>query len=286
MLQKEHKMLTTALQYAEKAEKLCVLPDVYLRLQEMMDDEQSTLADIAGIIALDPALTSKLLKVANSALFNFPREIGTISKALAVLGINEVRNLINTYGVTSAFATIDTSIIDMDRFWEVSVDCALLCKYLAQKKNIKNAKGLFVSGLLHNIGELVVMQTDPKKAQYCQDYDKNETPWQRQQDVFGFTYADCSAELLNLWQLPQSIISPIEQYHQAYSEDKDEAISLLYICTRLALLNSHPGMYSKKSFVGQHIMDDLGITFDDLDEAVNFCNIEGMTILSALSLKA
>jgi len=278
-------MLATALQYAEKAEKLCVLPDVYLRLKEMMDDEQSTLTDIANIIALDPALSSKLLNVANSALFNFPREIDSISRAIAVLGINEVHNLINTYGVTTAFSAIDTKIIDMDRFWEISVDCALLCKFLAQKKGIKNAKGLFVSGLLHNIGELVVMQSDPKKAQYCQGYDKDETPWQRQKDVFGFTYADCSAQLLNLWQLPKSIISPIEQYHQAYSEDKDEAISLLYICTRLALLNSHPGMYSKKSFVGQHVMEDLGITLEDLDEAVSFCNIEGMAIMSALKLK-
>ena len=279
-------MLTTALQYAEKAEKLCVLPDVYLRLKELMDDEQSTLVDIANIIALDPALSSKLLKVANSALFNFPREIDTISRAIAILGTDEVHNLINTYGVTSAFSAIDTSIIDMDRFWEISVDCALLCKYLAQKKGIKNAKGLFVSGLLHNIGELVVMQSEPKKAQYCQGYDKNETPWQRQQEVFGFTYADCSAELLNLWQLPQSIIAPIEQYHQAYNEDKSDVVSLLYICTRLALLNSHPGMYSKKSFVGQHVMEELGITLEDLDEAVNFCNGEGLAIISALKLKS
>ena len=279
-------MLTTALQYAEKAEKLCVLPDVYLRLKEMMDDEQSTLTDIANVIALDPALASKLLKVANSALFNFPREVDSISRAISILGTSEVHNLINTYGVTTAFSSIDTSIIDMDRFWEISVDCALLCKFLARKKGIKNSKSIFVSGLLHNIGELVVMHSDPKKVQYCQGYDKNETPWQRQQDVFGFTYADCSAELLNLWQLPQSISSPIKQFHQAYNEEKSDVVSLLYICTRLALLNSHPGMYSKKQFVGQHVMQDIGITLEDLDEAVDFCNVEGMAIISALKLKA
>jgi len=279
-------MLTTALQYAQKAEKLCVLPDVYLRLKEMMDDEQSTLTDIANVIALDPALSSKLLKVANSALFNFPREVDSISRAISILGTSEVHNLINTYGVTSAFSSIDTGIIDMDRFWEISVDCALLCKFLARKKGIKNAKSIFVSGLLNNIGELVVMQSDPKKVQYCQGYDKNETPWQRQQDVLGFTYADCSAELLNLWQLPQSISAPIKQFHQAYNEEKSDVVSLLYICTRLALLNSHPGMYSKKLFVGQHVMQDIGITLDDLDEAVDFCNVEGMAILSALKLKS
>lgn len=278
-------MLMTALEFAKKSEKLCVLPDVYLRLKEIMDDEQSTLVDIANVLALDPALSSNLLKVANSALFNFPREIDSITKAISILGTSEVHNLINTYGATAAFSTVPKDIIDMDRFWEISVDCALLCRFLAQKKGLKNTKNLFLSGLLHNIGELVVMQTSPKIAQYCQNYDKNETPWQRQQDVLGFTYAECSVALLTLWQLPQSIISPIKEYHHAYAEEKNEAASLLYICTRLALLNSHPGMYSKKSFIGQHIMQDLNITMSDLDEAINFCNIEGLAIMAALKLK-
>jgi len=278
-------MSLTALQYAQNAEKLCVLPDVYLRLKELMDDESASLVDIANILALDPALSSSLLKIANSALFNFPREIDSISKAISILGMAEVHNLVNTYGATAAFSKLDAAIIDMDRFWEISVDCALLCKYLAQKKGLSNSKSLFLSGLLHNIGELVVMQTDPKKVQYCQQYDKNETPWQRQQDALGFTYANCTVELLTIWQLPESIISPIRLFHSAYGEDISEIPSLLYICSRLALLNSHPGMYSKKSFVGQHIMEDLGLTIDDLDEALDFCNSEGMAILSALKLK-
>ncbi|MEW6981671.1 HDOD domain-containing protein [Colwelliaceae bacterium 6471] len=278
-------MSTSAQEYAKNAEKLCVLPDIYLRLREVMDDEQSTLSDIADIISLDPALAGTLLKIANSAFFSFPREVDSISKAISILGIQEVRNLINTYGTTAAFAGVDVSGIDMDRYWEISVDCALMCKFLAKKRGIKNTESLFISALLHNVGELAILQMDPKKVQYCEDYDKHETPWQRQLDVFGFTFADCSAELLTLWQLPESIIQPIRDFHHAYNEEKSEAASLLYVTSRLALLNSHPGMYPKKSFVGQHVMEDLGLTMDDLDEAVNFCNIEGMNIMSALSLK-
>jgi HD-like signal output (HDOD) protein len=278
-------MSSTALEYAQKAEKLCVLPDVYLRLKEMMADEQSTLIDIANVIALEPALSSRLLKIANSPLFSFPREVDSISKALSILGMNEVNNLINIYGATAAFASADANVIDMDRFWEISVDCALMCKYFSNKKGLKNAKSLFVSGLLHNIGELVVAQTEQKKAQYCQNYDKNETPWQRQYDVYGFTYADCSAALLGLWELPESIVLPIAEFNHAYNEEKNETISLLYVCSRLALLNSHPGMYSKKLLAGQHVVQDLNITIAELDEAINYCNIEGLAIMSALTLK-
>ncbi|GHE84792.1 HDOD domain-containing protein [Thalassotalea profundi] len=278
-------MALTALDYAKKAEQLCALPDVYLRLKEILDDEKTSLDEIADIIILDPALSSTLLKLANSAFFNFPREIDSISRALMVLGIKEVNNLINTYGVTQAFANVNEHIIDMDRFWEVSVDCALLCKYLAKKKNIPEADGLFLSGLLHNVGTLAMMQSEDKKLQYCEQYDSDETPWQRQQDVFGFTFAEVSAELLCLWQLPEKIIKPIREYHQAYSQELSPTSSLLYITSRLALINSHPGMYSKKTFLGKHLMDDLDITMDEINEAIDFCNGEGLAIMSALKLK-
>ena len=278
-------MSKTALEYAQGAQSLCVLPDVYLRVKEIMDDEQSSLAEIADVLALDPGLSATLLKIANSALFSFPREVDSISKAISILGTQEVHNLVNTYGATAAFSHVDSAVIDLDRFWEISVDCALLCKFLAQKKHIKACKSLFVSGLLHNIGELAVLQTDVEKVKYCQQYDKTETPWQRQQQAFGFSYADCSVELLTLWQLPEKIITPIRDFHRAYSEERDEAASLLYVASRLALLNSHPGMYSKKHFIGLHILQDLEISMADLDEAVNFCNLEGLSILAALKLK-
>jgi HD-like signal output (HDOD) protein len=278
-------MPLSAEKYAQKAEKLFVLPDIYVRLKEIIDDERSSTADIANIIALDPGLSSQLLKIANSALFNFSKRVDSISRAISILGLNEVKNLIDTFGTTAAFQSMSEDVIDLDRFWEVSVDCALLCKYLADKKKIKKGKGLFLSGLLHNVGELVIAQQEPLLAKYCEKYDKNEKPWQRQYDVLKFTYADCSTELLKLWQLPENIIKPISQFHHAYSEELDDDCSLLYICSRLALINSHPGMYSKKTFLGQHLMKELDITMADIDEALNFCNLEGLAILSALKLK-
>lgn len=277
-------MAATALQYAEKAQELCVLPDVYIKLKEMLDDEQATLDDIAQIISLDPALASSLLKIANSALFSFPREVESISRALMILGIKEVSNLIDTYGVTAAFSGLDPKVMDMDRFWEISVDCALLTKFLAQKMKLKNSKGLFLSGLFHNIGALAIVHNSPKKVQYCEAYSSEETPWQRQKDVFGFTFADCSAQLLALWHLPDSIIKPIKDYHNAYNEELMAESSLLYITSRLALVNSHPGMYAKASFVGQHLLEDLNLTLDDVDEALEFCNVEGMAIMAALNV--
>lgn len=279
-------MLLTPQEYARQAEDLFVLPDIYLKLKEIMDDEKSSLSDIAEVVVLDPSLSSTLLKLANSALFSFPREIDSIARAIMVLGIREVHNLVNLYGVTNACSNIETTVVDMDRFWEVSVDCALLCKFLAQKLKLKDVDGLFLSGLMHNIGELVVVQNSPKQVEFCQKYNKEETPWQLQMDVFGFTYSDCSVELLNLWQLPESLIEPIKHYHNIKTQsDATSAAKLLHICSRLALINSHPGMYSKQDFVTPSLLEEFELSMADVDEALNFCNAEGLAIMSALALK-
>lgn len=277
-------MPLSAHDYAIKAQQLCVLPDIYLKLKELLADDSATLADISALISLEPALASNLLKIANSALFNFPKEIDSIDRALMILGIKEVHTLIDTYGVTASFSGLDPNILDMDKFWEISVDCALITKFLAKKIKLENSDSMFLSGLLHNIGELAIVHSSPKKVQYCEDYNKQDTPWERQIDTFGFTFSQCSAELLSLWQLPTSIIDPIAQYKNAYNEDIDKKSTLLFITTRLALINSHPGMYSKKTFLGQHLLEDLSITPDDIEQALEFCNVEGMTIMSALNV--
>ncbi len=277
-------MNKTARQYAEIAQELCVLPDIYVRLKELLDDDSASLEDIAKLISLEPALASNLLKIANSALFNFPREIDSIDRALMILGIREVENLINTYGVTAAFSGLDPQVADMDRFWEISVDCALLTKFLAKKAGIENSEGLFLSGLLHNIGELAIVHNEPQKVKYCEGYNAEETPWDRQLSAFGFTFSECSAELLSLWNLPETIITPIREYPNAYHQELEPKTSLLFITTRLALINSHPGMYSKKTFLGQHLLEDLSLSQDDIEQALEFCNVEGMAIMSALNV--
>lgn len=278
-------MAETALDYAKKATELCVLPDVYLRLKEVLDDETSTFEDIAQIILLSPVLSSTLLKIANSALFNFPREIDSISKSLSILGLQQVRSLVNTYGLTKAFAGIDPNVIDLDKFWEISVDSALIAKFLAKKNKVKNTESIFLSGLLHNVGELAMLATAPKKVQYCESYDKEQTPWQRQEDVFGFTFSDCTAELLNLWDIPESIIKPIREHNLAFQQDLDDISTILYIAIRAAVLNSHPGLYSKKTFIAPHILKDHSYSLADVNEAIDYCNAEGLAIMSVLKLK-
>ncbi|MBZ9610881.1 HDOD domain-containing protein [Rheinheimera maricola] len=272
-----------ALQYAQNVADLFALPEGYLRVKELMDSDTASLDEIADVILLDPVLTSKLLKLANSAIYNLPYQVENVSKALLVLGKTQVYNLVLSIGISSACSKVDTSAIDLERFWEQSINAALIAKFLAQCCKIKPTDRFYVAGLLHNIGELVVLQNNTEVAHSCQDYGVEERPWQLQQRLLQFSYAECGAELLHLWHLPDSIVEPVALQHNTKFDQKNKAQLIIYLAVRLALANQHPELYSTKQLIDPFVLELLDLTQPDILRAIDFCNTEGLFILSVLN---
>ena len=277
-------MSLSAQEYAQKSQELCVLPEVYYKLTELLNKKNCNMQQIAEVVSYEPAIAASLLKIANSAMFNMPKKVDSLSKALVILGVTEVKKLVDAYGVTAALATINPETASIDKFWEISIDCALICQYLGDKKSIPNTNNIFLSGLFHNLGLLALVHNEPEKVKYCEQYNSRETPWQRQKEAFGFTFADCSAALLTLWHLPKSIIKPIIEFNHAYQKDSTANIYLLYLASRLAILNAHPGLYNKRTFIGSHILDELEISDEEIDECLNFCNEKAVELLAAFPI--
>jgi len=272
-----------ALEYAVQTSEIFVLSDSFLRIKELIDDESSTIDDISEVILIDPALAGTILKLANSSFFNYPGKIDTISKAVLVLGINEVYNLVIAYFSTKAFKDCNADQSYLEDFWERSVDCALLIKYLGCRSNLRNAERLFILGILHNLGELVIQQITPDKIAQCYSDDITDLPWDKQHDILGFTYGECSAELLKLWHLPYSLVAPVRFQDEADFSQVNKEVQLLYIAKRVMLKQK---IFTKESF--QSLIDDeqlasLGIDSDILCEAVNYCDLERLSILSVLN---
>lgn len=272
-----------ALHYAQNVADLFALPEGYLKVKELMDSDTASLDEIAEVIILDPVLTSKMLKLANSAIYNLPYQVESISKALLVLGKTQVYNLVLSIGIASACSKVDTSAIELERFWEQSINAALIARYLAQCCNQRPTDKFYVAGLLHNIGELVVLHNDAHQANLCQNYDADERPWQVQQRELGFTYAECGAELLHLWQLPDSIVEPVSLQHSTQFNQKAPAQLIIYLAVRLALANQHPELYSIRQLVDPFVLELLDLSQADLLRSIDFCNTEGLFILSVLN---
>lgn len=272
-----------ALQYAQSVADLFALPEGYLRVKQLMDSETASLDEIADVIMLDPVLTSKLLKLANSAIYNLPYQVESVSKALLVLGKTQVYNLVLSIGIASACSKVDTSAIDLERFWEQSVNAALIAKFIAQQCQLKPADRYYVAGLLHNIGEMVVLNYNSAQAHQCQQYGADTRPWQLQQEQLGFTYAECGAELLHLWQLPDTIVEPVALQHSNRFDPKNKAQLVIHLAVRLALANQHPDIYNTRQLVDPFVLELLNLTQQDIIRAIDFCNTEGLFLLSVLN---
>lgn len=272
-----------ALQYAQSVADLFALPEGYLRVKQLMDSDTASLDEIADVILLDPVLSSKLLKLANSAIYSLPFQVESVSKALLVLGKTQVYNLVLSIGIASACSKVDTSAIDLERFWEQSINAALIAKFIAQQCQLKPADRYYVAGLLHNIGEMVVLNHNAQQANQCQQYSAEIRPWQLQQNQLEFTYAECGAELLHLWQLPDSIVEPVALQHSSRFDPKNKAQLVIHLAVRLALANQHPDIYNTRQLVDPFVLELLNLTQQDIIRAIDFCNTEGLFLLSVLN---
>lgn len=268
------------------ASTLFVLPDSVTRLKACMDDGASNIDDIADIISFDPALATQLLRVANSALYRFPNKIDTITKALQVVGTRSTYDLALAFGVSQAFKEIDGQVIDLDKFWEQSVSCGLLAKYFAEMRNIREPERLFVAGLLHNIGELVVVEMLPDSAKRCQAFNARVSPAELQAGVLGYTFTNVSAGIIKEWGIPETIYKPIANIHGEKRNQSDIEEQILQLSYVLALDNVNSEIYPSYNNLKPELHESLSLNRDDLEDALDITNLQCISVISLFNPNA
>jgi HD-like signal output (HDOD) protein len=272
--------MVNALDYASRAQDIFVLPDAVIQIKRLIEDQATDIDDIADILNYDPALTGQILRIANSALFKFPNKIESVSKAIQVIGTNSVYDLVFACGICKAFSEINTDVIDLERYWENSVYCGLLCKYFAERLHGKGSDRLFVAGLLHNIGELVMVNFNPDLAQKCAQFNQEVTPVELQLSLLDSTYANISATLVKMWGIPDSIVTPIRHQHCSQTSAEsidDKIIQLSYI---LALDSCYPEIYAGNANLDVEMYESLGLNNDDLETALNYAGMQSLSVLA------
>lgn len=194
---------------------LVSLPEVCMRVQSMADDPDCTAKELGKVVSQDIALTANLLKLVNSAYYGFPAKIDTVSRAVSVVGIRELRDLTLAMSAVEVFSSIPDDLIDMVSFWRHSVFCGLLGQALASHCNVLHKERLFISGLLHDVGKLLIYCKLPEVASdILQKIDAgSEDVCAEEQRILGFDHAQVGAELLLLWQLPLSLQEAVAYHH-------------------------------------------------------------------------
>ena len=206
----------TPQELVQKNINLLSLPETALRINTMVSDPNSTAADIGDIVSQDPALTARLLRVVNSSFYGFPSQVDTISMAITILGTRQLRDLVITTSVINRFRDIPANIINMENFWCHSLTSALAAKNFAHHMKISNSERLFVAGLLHDIGKLVmyIALPDPSRQVVEIAAEPQVDSSRVEEAIFGFTHGQVGGELLRQWKLPESLIEPVAYHHE------------------------------------------------------------------------
>ena len=137
---------------------LPTLPNIFVKINETIMNPRSSAYEIAGVISKDTSLTARLLKMANSAFYGFPAPIDSIQRAVTIIGAKQLTTMSYAINIIDAFKNVPADVLDMASFWLHSVTCGICARLLAGYKNIQNTERLFVAGLLHDIGRLLLYQ--------------------------------------------------------------------------------------------------------------------------------
>ena len=216
---------------------LASLPDVYYRIMEVINSARSSASHIADVVSKDTSLLARLLKLVNSAFYGFPSKIETVSRAVAIIGTRELSTL--ALGITAVqyFQNIPPEFIDMKGFWRHSVACGVYARLLASEKVGLSEERLFVAGLLHDVGKLVLYRQIPFSAREAMEMSmtKQIPVWQAERELLGFDHAQVGALLLREWKIGGPLETMVRFHHNPAGAAQPLEAALLSTADTLAI---------------------------------------------------
>ncbi len=198
----------------ESDDKIASLPTVFYQILDAVQSPESSFDDIGKLIASDFSLVAQLLKLVNSSFYGFPEKIDSIPHALNIIGTEQLCCLVMASAVVARFDGIPEEFVTMESFWHHSVACGLAARSIAKHKNFSNPESLYVAGMLHDIGSLVIYKQIPNQAlQALNRCNQWGIPLaQAEKEVFGFDHTLIGKLLIEQWKLPESW-SEVAQFH-------------------------------------------------------------------------
>jgi putative nucleotidyltransferase with HDIG domain len=258
-----------------KLRDIPTLPLVAVRVNELINDPNSSSADIAQVLKKDQVLTAKVLRLVNSGYYAIPGGVTDVQRALAFLGFNTIAQLVLSLSVFSMFSKLGDGELSMLDFWQHALATGVCTEVLAKRLKYPRPEEAFTCGLLHDIGKLVLHEIDPDRLsqiirtareRQC-SFSEVEKEW----DLPGHSYL--GEVIATKWGLPQVIRLAIRHHHQDVSRmntilgSVKPMIHMVRLANQLVVKQQvgRSGDFSKGEVIPE-MLSNLGLHEPDLEE--------------------
>lgn len=259
---------------------IATLPEITLKIVQLVEDPTSTAQDLNNVIAKDPALCTRILKVVNSAFYGLPGQIGSINRAIVLLGLNAVKNIAIAASLSKLFkgGQISPAFSAKD-LWTHSIAVATVTKMLADKLKLGLSDEAFLAGLIHELGLMVEMQYDRNKLveviERCApglgsgDAVPTMDMMEAELAVYGATHPEFGAALCEKWKFPRTFVNVTGFHHNPMGLPPESRTlpGLVYVADRLtAELEGAFRLDVNDLTISAEVLESLELSAEDVED--------------------
>lgn len=249
-------------------------PIVFHQIQKVMSDPNVGAAQVATILAEDPAMSVKVLKLTNSAFYGLTREVDSVKHAVVIIGLEAIKNLVLSASVLDMFKGKNVDKDFQEKHWRHSLATAFCCRILSKKfkeTGIINPDSAFSAGLLHDIGKIVLaifLPNEYSKFLELRETDKDLTDYELEEKALGYNHAQIGGILATQWKLPAMLAETITFHHHPHLSEHEDAVP--YIVNLGDYISKKTFYDADEAFlIGEldsRVREHLQITDDEIEE--------------------
>ncbi len=271
--------------FAEKL-RLPSPPAIALKILEAVREQENSFEDLARIVSVDPSLSARILKIANSSLYGLAAPVSSLAQATSLLGTDALKNIALSFVIVQEFQGESENSFDLTLFWRRAITSAVAAEMLAEKVKHKS-KSVFVSALLQDIGILIFYLSDSFDYTMILDSKRvsGKGTCETEEELFSFDHTSIGEHLLCAWNLPEEISRPI-RYHHSFERAGEymEEARVLYYADHISAIYHSEHSNSKCETAHEGLVEHWGLSGEEADELIDSVGEKAKEVLGLFSI--
>jgi diguanylate cyclase (GGDEF)-like protein len=265
------------------------LPTIAVRIIQEIKKERSSMGELAKIISYDPALTTKILRIANSSFYALPYKVDTIERAVNIMGMEALKNIALSFVIVKGFKKQSVDKFDYELFWKRSITAAVSAEMIAKKLGL-GQEDVFVTALLMDIGVIVMYKCRPDDYMKVIDekMTSNLSTNEAERAIFTFDHADVGSEILKKWGIPDNIYLPIAYHHNNGGCPKKikRHMEILMLASMSSSVYHSNKSTEKFTELREHLKDKLSLSDEGVRDFIDLIADRTVDVLSTFEMNA